>query len=222
MLDSEKVVGLGRTTIAFAIWIAVLVVIWRVVPSLEWVQSSGFALEPFRSDLYPDGLTWILLVDVAFHALLMITVIRLGGSLKQALVGASGRFRRLGHVARLGGIMGAIIIGYYGFDELVYPLLYFQDVTWAYNLLLWVLLLGIAAAITFELVGAVALAKRRSKPLVAAADENVVESGAPPATPGVAASVVTDDGRCPSCGKKLPTNALYCGQCGLRLSENGS
>jgi len=221
-VDSEKVVGFGRTMIAHAIWLAVLVVIWRVVLSLEWIQSRGFALAPFRSEIYSGGLPWTLLIDVAFHTLLMISAVRLGGRLRRSLVGGSDRFRRLGHVARLGGILGAIIIGYYGFDELVYPLLYSQDVTWAYNLLLWVLLLGVAAAIVFELVGAVTLARRPSKPAVAPAGGKAVKSEAPPAIPGVVAETATDDGTCPSCGKELPMNALFCGRCGIRISEKGN
>ena len=89
--------------------------------------------------------------------------------------------------------------------------------TWAYNLLLWVLVIGTSAAIVFELVSAVILAKREPKPAVSLSGQRNTSSETPAATSDAIAA--TDDGRCPSCGKELPMTALFCSRCGTRVSQ---
>jgi hypothetical protein len=235
MPDSEKVLGWIRSTIAYAIWTVVVVVGWKIVLSLESVQWSGFALEPFQSDIYPYGLPWILLIDVAFYAILMITIVSFTGRLRRDISKSSSRFRRLANVVRLAGILASVIIGYYAFDELVLPPLAYQNVEWAYNTILWVLVIGTSAVILFELVSSVILAKRKPKSVLNLPARNEFEetnrgedqldrqpeeqsekqpeeqSERQPEKPH------KEEGKCVSCGKKLPATALFCGDCGTRV-----
>jgi len=221
MVQSERVVGWVRVAIAYAIWTAILLVVWRVVVSLDSVRSIGYALEPLQSRIYIDGLRWLVCIDAGFYTLLLFTALGFGGRIKREITEASPRFRRMGRVAKLGGILGGIIIGYFAYADLIYPLLQYQDVTWAYNLALWVLSLGIAAAVLFELVSAVFLARHVERVPPSTVGGEAAEAKPPAPESMEAAPTSATERKCRNCGKDLLANASYCGQCGAEAPQTG-
>ena len=224
MVDSDRVVGWVRALIAYAVWSVVVVIVWRVVLSLRSVQMSGFALEPFSNEIYVEGLPWVLLIDLGFHVILMLTALALGGRLKREISMGTSRYSRFGNAAYLVGVLGAVAIGYFAFDDLLLPVLRSQNVEWAYEVLFLVLAAGTSVAILFEFVSAIVLAMRGKHIHQERVQEPQTQGSDAPPGAGNAAEPAAQKGgshhqsvKCAHCGKLLPGRAKFCGRCGAKL-----
>jgi len=224
MVESDRVIGWVRALIAYAIWTVVVLVVWRVVLSLESVQMSGFALEPFRNEIYIGGLPWVLVIDLGFYLILMMTALALGGRLKREISRGSERFSRFGSAAYLIGVLGAVAIGYYALGDFILPVLDSQGVEWAYDVLFLVLAIGTAAAILFEILSAIVLTRRSKGSAPTQTQEARTQippgrssEGSLPADPPQHNKTFHQSIKCPGCGKLLPAKAKFCGRCGAKL-----
>lgn len=156
------------------------------------------------------GLPWILFIDIAFFTILIATAIAFGGWLRHELASVLPKLRRLGNIAHLVGVLGAVIIGYFACDDIVLPLLYSQGVKWAYKLIFGVLVSGVSASVAFELLQTVLIAKRSAGSFITLSESSTPEErGA-----GVA--------NCRKCGASLPLAALFCSRCETKVEEAAS
>jgi len=206
-MDSGKLTGWIRTGIGYGAWIIGVLVVWRVVMSLDAVQRSGFAVEPFHTTAFPMGLPWVLFIDIAFLTVLLIILVSLGGRAREILTSALPGLPRLGDVAYLVGILLAVIVGYVAYDDLIVPPLYSQGVDWAYRLVFWLAVAGICSAIAFEVWQTVQTVTKGSSSVITLSRGS---SGSPSASRQPVAV-------CRKCGTKLPDDAKYCSQCGARV-----
>jgi len=209
-MESDKIAGWIRAAIGYGIWFVAVLVVWRVVVSLDAVQRSGFAVAPFRTPIFPGGLPWVLFIDIAFLTVMLVSFISLGSRAREVLVAALPKLPRLGNVAYLIGVLIAVIVGYFAYDGLVVPPLYSQGVDWAYRLVFGLAVAGICIAIAFEdWQTALTLTKGRT-PVITLPRQDV--SG--PQDQGSATTV------CPRCGARFPQGAKYCSQCGVKVNDD--
>jgi len=207
MLESERLTGWIRTAIAFSIWFVVLLVLRHVVLSLRGVQELGFAAMPFQSKVFPAGLPWIVLIDIAFLTVIIFSVLTFGGRLREALSSALPRLPRLGSIGYLSTVLVAVIIGYFTYDDIILPPLFIQGVDWAYRLVFWLLVAATSAAIVFESAQTFIAFRREAFSVITV----------PGTSPQQAESSVKD---CKECGAPLDPGDNYCRRCGARIQEN--
>lgn len=207
MLESERLTGWIRTAIAFVIWFVLLLVLRSVVLSLRAVQTSGFAVAPFQSEVFPVGLPWILIIDITFLTVIIFSVLTFGGRLREALSSALPQLPRLGSIGYLATVLVAVIIGYFTYDDIILPPLYIQGVDWAYRLVFGIAVAGICIAIAFEVWQTVLTVVKGSSSVITLSRESNASAIESRAT-AVA---------CPECGVNLPEDARYCTQCGTRV-----
>jgi len=202
-MKSDKVAGWVRAGIGYGVWFIAVLVLWRVVVSLDAVQRSGFAVEPFHTTAFPMGLPWVLFIDMAFLTVLLITFVSLGGRAREILGDALPSFPRIGGVAYLIGILLAVIVGYFAYADLIVPPLYSQGVDWAYRLVFWIAVAGICIAIAFEVWQTVLTVMKGSSSVITLSRGSRVAAVA-----------------CPGCGVNLPEDAKYCTKCGTRVEAS--
>lgn len=207
MLESERLTGWIRTAIGFVIWFLVVLVLRSVVLSLRAVQTSGFAVAPFESRVFPVGLPWIIIIDIAFLTVVIFSVLAFGGRLREALSSALPRLPRLGSIGYLITVLVAVIIGYFTYDDIILPPLYIQGVDWAYRLVFWLLVVGVSLGIVFEL----------AQTLFAVRKEAVSVIKVPGTLPKQAESSTRN---CKECGGAIAPGDSYCRWCGARIQEN--
>jgi Zn finger protein HypA/HybF involved in hydrogenase expression len=195
--------------IGYSIWFVVLLVLRRVVLSLEGVQDLGFAVYPFQSRAFPVGLLWVQLFDMAFRTILIASVLAFGGRLGGVLSSAFPRAPRLEKLGFLATALGALIIGYYAYEVLIVPPLASQGVEWAYKVIFWVLAAGILALAAFELVQMISLVARRGSEVEGA------EATSPAAQEGKASART-----CKECDETLSSSDRYCPACGALAVES--
>ena len=150
MSRSDEFVNWVPTLIGYCVWFVLLVVFRSVVLSMRGVQELGFAVPPFTSEVYPLGLLWSQAIDAAFLTVLIISVLSLGDRFKQLLASVFPKVPRLGNVGYLGAVAGAVVIGYFAYDDFLLPPLLSQGVEWAYRLIFWVIIAGVAATAAYE------------------------------------------------------------------------
>jgi uncharacterized paraquat-inducible protein A len=207
MLESERLTGWIRTAIVFVIWFVLLLVLRSVVLSLRAVQTSGFAVMPFQSEVFPVGLPWIIIIDIAFLTVVIFSVLAFGGRLREALSSALPRLPRLGSIGYLITVLVAVIIGYFTYDDIILPPLYIQGVDWAYRLVFWLLVVGVSLGIVFELAQTLFAVRKETGSVI------IVPGG----SPKEAESSIRN---CKECGTSLDTDDKYCRRCGARIQEN--
>ncbi|MGD9675282.1 MAG: hypothetical protein AB7V19_01165 [Candidatus Bipolaricaulia bacterium] len=154
MSDWDKASGWVRMLISYAIWFVILLVARQVVLSLRGVVQLGFAISPsmWSSSMYPEGLFWVQVFDMAFRTVLILTSLAFGGKLRDGLSSAAPWGKHLGRIAYYGLGVGALTIGYFAYRPLILPLLQSQGAGWAYSLIFWVIAAGILALASFEFV----------------------------------------------------------------------
>ena len=207
MLESERLTGWIRTAIGFVIWFLVVLVLRSVVLSLRAVQTSGFAVAPFQSEVFPVGLPWILIIDIVFLTVIIFSVLAFGGRLREALSSALPQLPRLGTIGYLVTVLVAVIIGYFTYDDIILPPLYIQGVDWAYRLVFWLLVVGVSVGIVFEL----------AQTLFAVRKEAFSVITIPGTSPKQAESSTRN---CKECGGAIDLGDSYCRWCGAKLQEN--
>lgn len=206
MLESERLTGWIRTAIGFVIWFVVLLVLRGVVLSLRAVQTSGFAVAPFQSEVFPVGLPWILIIDIVFLTVIIFSVLAFGGRLREVLSSALPRLPRLGNIGYLITVLVAVIIGYFTYDDIILPPLYIQGVDWAYRLVFWLLVVGVSVGIVFELAQTLFAVRKEA-----------ISAITIPGTLSKRAGSSTRN--CKECGASLDPDDKYCWQCGARIQE---
>lgn len=207
MLESERLTGWIRTAITFVIWFVLLLVLRSVVLSLRAVQTSGFAVVPFQSEVFPVGLPWILIIDIVFLTVIIFSVLAFGGRLREALSSALPRLPRLGSIGYLITVLVAVIIGYFTYDDIILPPLYIQGVDWAYRLVFWLLVAATSAAIVFEFAQTFFAVRKESVSVITVPRISLKQAE-------------SSTKNCKECGVSLDSGDNYCRRCGARIQEN--
>jgi len=207
MPESDRLTGWIRTAIAFVIWFVLLLVLRSVVLSLRAVQTSGFAVVPFQSEVFPVGLPWILIIDIVFLTVIIFSVLAFGGRLREALSSALPRLPRLGSIGYLITVLVAVIIGYFTYDDIILPPLYIQGVDWAYRLVFWLLVAATSAAIVFEFAQTFFAVRKESVSVITVPRISLKQAE-------------SSTKNCKECGVSLDSGDNYCRRCGARIQEN--
>lgn len=152
MSNWEKASDWVRALVGYTIWFVIVLVGRQVVLSLRGVEDIGYAAYPtIWRGAYPAGLLWSQLFDVLFRLILIISVLSIGGRIKEVVSSAFPRLPRLERLVPLGLGVAAVIIGFFAFKPIVVPPLASQGVEWAYTLIFWVAMGGMLAITAFEI-----------------------------------------------------------------------
>lgn len=238
-MNRSKAIEHLRSVGIVTAWLVGIIVVWRVVLSIDAVQRAGFAIGPFETEMYPYGLPWVSFIDAGFLTLLMLVVLSLGRHLRSLAHLALPRLLAAGAILRLLGVLAAVIIGYFAYDDLVYTPLYWQDIGWIYKLAFWLLVGGVSLLVLFQLSRAWYEIDRSApsfvrtmagltmggsepkssgeiilRPRAEARPESPSESAPkqPPKQP-------PPEKRCSQCQAVLPKDARYCIKCGEKVPD---
>jgi hypothetical protein len=151
MSNWEKASDWVRMLVGYTIWFVILIVGRQVVLSLHGVENIGFAAYPtIWRGAYPAGLLWSQLFDVLFRVIIIISVLSIGGRIREVVSSAFPRLPRLERLVPLALGVAALIIGFFALKPIVVPPLTSQGVEWAYALIFWVAMGGMLAITAFE------------------------------------------------------------------------
>jgi|GEM_PF-2780570 len=227
-----------RSAGILAVWVLGTIIVWRIVLSIDAVQRAGFAVAPWRSSVYPAGLPWISFVDAGFLTLLIVVVLALGLHLRDFAYHAFPRTRAIGAIMRLLGVLFAVVIGNYAYDDFVYSPLFWQDLGWIYRLAFWLLIAGLAVIILLQVIRAwyelgyptpafvrtaVRLATGVEEPR--SSRDIILRPQAPvspetPTAPVARQQESPADRRCTQCQAILPKDARFCIKCGAQAAAD--
>jgi len=212
-MDAGKVVGRVvsclRDLAGYGILLAGVLIVWQVVLSLHAVQRSGYLIWPYRTAVFPAGLPWVVVINVAFATVFLSYMVSLGSAADKTLTKEIPRLPQIGSIAHLAGILLAVIIGYLNYDDLVVPMLYSQGVDWIYRLAFALVVAGIGLAIAFEIWQAAQSAMKSRSPVITLPQ-------------GPLDGIRREEGHdmvCGRCGTALPGAAKYCSHCGEKVTR---
>jgi len=227
-----------RSVGIMAAWLIGIVIVWRVVLSIDGVQRAGFAIGPWESEMYPMGLPWISFIDAGFLTLLMLVVLSLGRRLRGLAHAALPRLLAAGAILRMMGVLAAVIIGYFAYDDLVYTPLFWQDIGWIYKLAFWLAVALVSLLILLQVLRGWYEIDRSAPRFVRAiaglttgdSDVKSRSSGeiilrpraeAPPEPPPeLAQKQPPPEKRCSQCQANLPQDARFCIRCGTEVPDD--
>lgn len=187
------------------IWLVLVIVARGIVLSLRGVQDMGFVIKPFASEIYPFGLLWSQVIDAIFLTILVISLISFGGFLKDFFSLKLSRLPRLGNIAFLATVIGAVTVGFIGYDDLLRPPLAYQEVEWVYNLIFWLITGGLLAITLYEVARTayeLSTGQRVLREKITISSAKAPESAAE---------------WCPKCGNTIGPSDVYCRRCGTKV-----
>jgi len=225
-----------------AAWLIGIVIVWKIILSIDGVQRAGFAIGPFETEMYPYGLPWVSFIDAGFLTLLMLVILSLGRHLRDLARVVLPHLMAAHSILRLLGILAAVIIGYSAYDDLVYTPLYWQDIGWIYALAFWILVGVVSLLILLQILRAwyeidssapsfvrtiAGLATGESEAKPRASREIILRprAEAPPEPPPESASkqqvpAEAPEKRCGQCQALLPKHARFCIRCGTEIPDD--
>lgn len=133
-------------------------------------------------------------------------------------VDALPRITAIGSLLCLAGVLGAVIVGYNAYMDLIYSALYWQDLGWLYKLAFWLAIAVVAVLMLLQ------LAKLWTQSFDAPPYVRTVAGLAP----GKSRSSTSDRivlrtrpaRRCPQCLTVLRADERFCTKCGAKAPED--
>lgn len=207
---AEVLAGQLPAIIGYSVGFVLLIVGRIIILSLEAVLGLMFRFLVRPSLAYPWGLSWYSVIDIILMTIVLFAVLGWGRRLLGILASIFPELPAMASLADLISILGAVVLGYFAYDDLIVPPLASQRVAWAYNLVFTVILVGILAVAGVTIVRMVVRARKAGVALRTV-------SSVPPSVPRA-----NLPSRCAKCEAPLSSGNRYCSRCGAPVEETTS
>jgi hypothetical protein len=157
---------------------------------------------PLTNEAYPMGLHPIQIIDAFLLTFCMVALVAFSKEVRAILEIVFPGLSEFGRVIHLLGFLGAIVIGYYAYADIVIPPLSSVGLEIIYSIIFWIFIALITALLFINLVQI--LKKKKVKAM------KTLEAAGPGSTLC-----------CPSCGKKVNPGDVFCRNCGAKLKKEG-